>query len=207
MAIQEATIGAIVGAALSGVLGPFLVEWYRQKKEKKKLKEKDSVAEEIQLSKKIQARLTYIRDTYKADRVWISQFHNGTYYIPTGKSIQKFSVFHEILNGDTLSTQMNFQNIPIALFSKPIEKTYLDNYLAIPDFSNPLVEDYGLKYLAHETGCKSYYVFAITTIDKKFVGMLGVEYVKHKKELTIEQLSDLEVEAATISGVLVGHPE
>ena len=41
-------------------------------------------------------QLEQIKDELDACRVWISQFHNGGNFYPTGKSIQKFSIFHEM---------------------------------------------------------------------------------------------------------------
>ena len=65
-------------------------------------------------------KLDYIKDEFKADRVWLAQFHNGGHFYPTGKSIAKFSMVYEIVESTTKSIQSNFQNIPVSLFSKPI---------------------------------------------------------------------------------------
>jgi hypothetical protein len=39
----------------------------------------------------------------------------------------------------------------------------------------------------------------------KFVGILGVDYVKHKTNLSIEEINELLVEATTIGGALNKH--
>ena len=49
----------------------------------------------------------------------------------------------------------------------------------------------GLKYIAEENGCKSSYMFAIKTIDNKFIGVLGADYIRKKSLLTEDEITSL----------------
>lgn len=201
----EDTTATILGAFLTGVAGPLILQWYNLKAKRRLLSKKDKVVDDIKQSKPILHKLEYIKEEYGADRVWITQFHNGGNFYPTGKSIQKFSMFYEVLEPSVPSIKMNFQNIPVTLFSKTTEVMYQKGYIAIPDYSDPTVENYGLKYIAEETETLSYYGFAIFCVEGKLIGSLGVEYVKHKKKLTKDEIQSLEVEAATLGGVLINY--
>jgi hypothetical protein len=53
--------------------------------------------------------------------------------------------------------------------------------------------------------CKSGFLFAIKTIDDKFIGTLGVDYTKRKTKLDMESINHLQVHATAIGGVLMGH--
>lgn len=199
----DSTLAPIIAAFLSGIAGPLLVHWYKQYQVKKRLEQRDTIAEELKYSKQIIQKIEDIKDKFQADRVWISQFHNGGHYIPGNTSVQKFSIFYEVLDPNVPSIRRNFQNIPVALFAASTSHIHDKNYLAIPDYKDPNIENYGLRYIAEETGAKSFYGFAIFCIENKLTGILGVEFTKKKKELTKEEIQELEIEAAHIGGVLV----
>jgi hypothetical protein len=48
-----------------------------------------------------------------------------------------------------------------------------NNHISISDFKDHKIPTFGLKYIAEESGCKSSYIFAIKSIDDKFIGVLG----------------------------------
>ena len=79
---------------VSGVVVPIIVVFINKKLEAKKLIATDKLAQELQTSVIISNKLDALKDEFKADRVWVMQFHNGGHYYPTGKSIQKFSMFY-----------------------------------------------------------------------------------------------------------------
>jgi hypothetical protein len=140
-----------------------------------------------------------------ADRTWICQFHNGGNFYPTGKSMAKFSMLYETVGTNVASIQSNFQNIPVNLFSKSINQLLNEDVIEIPDFKDEKIATYGLKYLAEESGCKSEYLFAIKSIDEKFIAILGVEFTKRKTLLTSDQINELAVKSSSIGGVLMNY--
>lgn len=197
---------SIIVAFISGVLGPVILLYIKKLMDSKK-DIPDMVKETLQVSELITTKIENIREEFKADRVWITQFHNGGHFYPTGKSMAKFSVIYETVSLNTNSIQSNFQNIPVNLFSKSINYLLENDVIEIPDYTNATIATHGLKYVAVDTGCKSGYLFAIKTIDNKFIGTLGLDFLKRKTTLDVESINRLQVHATSVGGVLMGHLE
>jgi hypothetical protein len=195
---------SVIVAFITGVLGPVLLLFIKNKLEKKEEKP-DMVLETLKVSELIMSKLEHIKDEFKCDRVWITQFHNGGNFYPTGKSMAKFSIMYEVVGPGITSVQGNFHNIPVNLFSRSINQLLENDVIEIPDFKDETVATYGLKYIAEDTGCKSGYLFAIKTIDDKFIGTLGLDYTKRKTKLDMESINHLQQHSASIGGVLMTH--
>jgi hypothetical protein len=195
---------SIIVAFITGVLGPVLLLFIKNKLEKKTEKP-DMVLETLKVSELVMTKLEHIKEEYKSDRVWITQFHNGGNFYPTGKSIAKFSIMYEVVGAGVQSVQSNFRNIPVNLFSRSINNLLENDSIEIPDYKDETVATYGLKYIAEDTGCKSGYLFAIKTIEGKFIGTLGLDYTKRKTKLDNNSINDLEHQSALIGGVLMTH--
>ena len=193
----------IIIAFITGVLGPILIVYIKSKLEKKE--KPDMVKETLRVAEMVTNKIEHIKDEFKADRVWITQFHNGGNFYPTGKSMAKFSIMYETVHPGVASVQSNFHNIPVNLFSKSINRLLSDDFIEIPDFKDETVATYGLKYIAEDTGSKSGYLFAIKTIDDKFIGTLGLDYTKRKTKLDVESINHLLVHATSLGGVLMTH--
>ena len=67
----------IIGAFLTGVVGPVLYLVIQKYLLKEKNKSRDIVKENIVSVSLISNEIEEIRDEFKGDRVWIAQFHNG----------------------------------------------------------------------------------------------------------------------------------
>jgi len=197
---------SIIAAFITGFAGPVLIQIIRHYVEKNK-KKPDILTDALETSEKVIDKLDHIKAEYEADRVWITQFHNGGHYYPTGKSIAKFSLIYETVNIGVGSVQNNFQNIPVNLFSKSINYLLEHDIIEIPDYKDETISTYGLKYIAEDTGCKSGYIFAIKSFDGKFIGSLGMDYTKKKVKLTPEDIHHLFNHATSIGGVLSNHLE
>jgi hypothetical protein len=195
----------IIVAFLTGILGPILillVKHYTQKK-----KPIDPLTEAVNNANVISSELDELIVEYSADRAWIAQFHNGGHFYPTGKSIQKFSFFFESVKFSKDSIRLNFQNIPVNLFSKALGQILESEYLVISDYKDEAQATYGLKYIAEETGAKSTYIFGIHNVEDKLIGLLGVEYTSRKRKLTDPEIVQLRLESAKLGGVLMTHLE
>ena len=202
---MEEYVGIIV-AFITGVIGPTTVIYVKNLLEGRK-KNPDMVKETLHVSELINQKIEHIRDEFNADRVWVTQFHNGGNFYPTGKSMAKFSIMYEVVNTGVSSVQSNFHNIPVNLFSKSINQLLHNDVIEVSDFKDETIATYGLKYIAEESGCKSQYLFAIKTIDDRFIGTLGLDYTKRKTKLDIESINHLMVHATSIGGVLMTHLE
>jgi hypothetical protein len=193
----------VIVAFITGIVGPLLILFLKNRMDKNK--KPDIVREALQVGELIMSKIEHIKDEFHADRVWIMQFHNGGHFYPTGKSIAKFSFIYEVVSLGTNSIQMNFQNIPVNLFSRSINQLLENDVIEISDFKDETVSTYGLKYIAEDTGCKSGYLFAIKTIDDKFIGVLGLDFVKNQTTLDMESVNHISNHAASIGGVLMNH--
>ena len=195
---------AIVVAFITGVLGPVLILGLTSYYEKRKVKV-DMVTEALEISERVIHKLDHIKEEFEADRVWVSQFHNGGHFYPTGKSIAKLSIVYETVETVATSMQTSLQNIPVSLFSRPINHLLENDIIAIHDYKDETTATYGLKYIASEADTKSTYMFAIKTIENKFIGILCVDYVRKKVKLDMESINHLSNHATSIGGVLNNH--
>lgn len=194
----------VIVAFITGVLGPIALLYVKNVLDKRKTKP-DMVMETLKVSELVTSKIDHIKEEFKADRVWVTQFHNGGHFYPTGKSMAKFSVIYESVNIGVGSIQTGFQNIPVNLFSKSINQLLENDVIEIPDFKDETIATYGLKYAAEESGCKSSYLFSVKTIEGKFIGTLGLDFTKRKTKLDMESINHLLVHATSIGGVLMGH--
>jgi len=199
---MENYLGIII-AFITGVIGPILVMYIKHRLDKKE--KPDMVRDTLRVSELVNSKIENIREEFNADRVWVTQFHNGGNFYPTGKSMAKFSIIYETVKPGVTSVQTNFHNIPVNLFSKSINELLNNDVIEIPDYKDEKVATFGLKYIAEDTGCKSGYLFSIKTIDEKFIGTLGLDYTKKKTKLDDEQINQLQVYATSLGGVLMNH--
>lgn len=172
-----AMLTTIIVALITAVIGPLLMTWFKNKLETKPTK--SLVEEAINLNELVSEQLEIIIDELEADRIWIAQFHNGGHFYPTGKSIQKFSIFYENITPNTEPIQSVFQNIPVSLFPKSLSKLYKDGELSIAELNDG--EDYDLKPLCIAYGTKSFYMISIYNLDDHFIGAMGIAFNEEYK--------------------------
>ena len=197
----------LLGAFLTGVVGPILYLLISKHLQREKDRKRDKVKETIVNTALITDEIEEMREEFESCRVWISQFHNGGNFYPTGKSIQKFSIFYEVTKTGISSVSHTFNNIPTSLYPHAFNHMLNDEQkgIFINDFKDPKVATYGLKGAADSVGTKSSYVIPLFTLDEKFIGCLGMDYVSRKKKLTKDQWEHLQIKAGRISGYLSSH--
>lgn len=189
---------AILVVIISAVVGPLLVTRYRHYLNNRT--KVDPIKSALQTNMLVDDQLEQIKDELDACRVWISQFHNGGNFYPTGKSIQKFSIFHEMYTPGVNPISDTFKNIPVSLFSKPISHLYSDGEILISNYKKG--NHFGLKTFAEGTGAKSSYLFALNSINDEFIGTLGIEYCSRVKKLSEEQLNTARTKSISIGTLL-----
>ena len=195
----------LLAAFLTGVVGPIMYLVISKHLAKQSEKKRDKIKETIVDSTLITDELEEIRDEFKSDRVWISQFHNGGNFYPTGKSIQKFSIFYEVTKTGVSSVAHTFNNIPCSLYPKAFEHMMGGNGIFIPNFLDVKVATYGLKEAAKSVGTKSSFLVPLFTLDDKYIGTIGIDYVSRKKKLTKDQWEHFQIKAGRIAGYLSTH--
>lgn len=190
---------AILVAVISAIIGPIIVTRYRHYLNSKN-KKIDPVVSSIKANMLVEEQLDQLKNELDGCRVWLSQFHNGGNFYPTGKSIQKFSIFHEISKPGVKTIRETYTNIPVSLFVKPLMILYENKEILIPNYSKG--ESYGLATFAEGSGAKSTYVFALKSINDEFIGTIGIEYCNRAKNLNDEQLTEARTKAISIGTLL-----
>jgi GAF domain-containing protein len=167
----------VLVAFITAVLGPLAMEWAKTKFKSKP--KKSPIQEALEMNELVDHQLDLILETIGCDRTWIIQFHNGGHFYPTGKSIQKFSMFYEKITPNSSSIQHTFQNIPVSLFPKMLGKIYKDGELSIPTYTEG--ETYDLETIAKDLESKSFYALGLYSLDDHLIGVMGIAYNKEHK--------------------------
>ena len=192
-------ITTIIVALITAVFGPIAVTWFKTKYKPESTT--SPVDEAIELNALVDDQLCVIMEELKCDRVWISQFHNGGHFYPTGKSIQKFSIFYEKVTIDTIPSQHTFQNIPCSLFPKAMSTLYKEGEISVPNLES---ETYDLLAVAKPYGSKSFYLIALEDLQGKFIGVLSVDF-KEEYKLSKEDWIFIRQKAGVIGTLLDGY--
>ena len=193
---------SIATAFIVSAIGPTVVEWAKLKLAKPE-PITDPVKAELVKSCIIDREIEIIMDTLGADRVWISQFHNGGKFLHSTKSIQKFSIFHEVNVSGVSPVAHTFRNIPASLYSRAFDELLKNGSIFIADFQDESIATFGLKGGAEAVSTRASYVFALFNLGtNEFMGTLGVDWVKKPKQLKQDQLAYLSAEANRLSGYI-----
>lgn len=196
-------IGTILVALITALFGPAAVEYIKLKSSKsEKEVESDPVKKELEQSCVIVEEIEDIRQHLDADRVWITVIHNGGHFLHTNKSIQKFSVMHEVSRPGVSSIGMIFKNIPISLFSKSVQQQIEGKVINIPDVDNPEVSTFGLKSAFESVGTKAAVSKGLVDMaTDSLIGTIGVDYLRPRK-LTNDELEYFKLRADRMSGYI-----
>ena len=196
-----AMLTTILVALITAVIGPLLMTWFKNKLEKEP--KVSSVKEAIDLNELVDNQLDVMMDELGCDRIWIGQFHNGGHFYPTGKSIQKFSIFYEKLSPNTSAIQHIFQQIPVSLFPKSLSKLYKDGELGITSYEND--ETYDLHLFSKEYNTKSFYMLAIDDLDDHFIGVMGIAFNEKEHKLSKEEWIFIRQKVGAIGSLLTDY--
>ena len=189
----------VLAAFLTGVVGPILIMYFRKKWATNKC---DPLKEAIDTNQIVATQLESMMEELECDRIWLSQFHNGGNFYPTGKSIQKFSVFYEFVTPGTPSIKSVFQNIPVSLFNSAFSHLYEHGELLIEDLKGTESKKFGFDQFVSQFKSKSCYIFAVFDLNDRFLGTLGVDYGHSKYKLNQTELSYIRQKAASIGTVI-----
>ena len=170
-------ITTILVALITAVLGPVAVTWVKAKLERKK--KETPMGEALESSSLIDDQLKEIMEELDCDRVWVAQFHNGGHFYPTGKSIQKFSIFYERCNPSIPHIQSTFQNIPVSLFPKVLSKVYKDGELEILNVETE-ENSFGISALTSNFKTKSICMVGLRSLDGHLIGIMGISFINER---------------------------
>lgn len=192
-------ISAIIVALIVSVFGPLVVTWYKKRLESNR----DVVSDNLSFHRGIDQRLEFLHNEMESDLSFIAQFHNGGHFYPSGKSIQKFSIFYEKVESNDDSLKAILNQIPVSFFSKTLSNLNDVGEVFIPS-TEKNTEEYDLNLFFKEKGFSSYYLFALEDLHGHFVGFLCLTY-KEPYELNTEDLSFLYKETSVIGTLLSNY--
>ena len=176
-------ITTIAVALITAVFGPIVVNWFKLKMEKKA--KPALMTEALEASALIDHQLDDIMQELNCDRVWIAQFHNGGHFYPTGKSIQKFSMFYEKYNPILPPLQTTFQNIPVSLFGRALSQVQQNGELEI---LNVEIEEntFGVDVLTSQFKTKSLCMVGLYDLNNHLIGVMGISFIDEHNIVTPE---------------------
>ena len=189
----ELEIGILI-TIITAIVGPILVEKYKKYLNRNKDSE---FVKTIKANAVIGDELENLQLSLNADRIWISQFHNGGNFYPTGKSIQKISITYEFVKPKQQGIRDIFKNIPVSLFTKSIMKLYESGEILLPSYN--VKNDFGLRSFAENLGAKSSYIFALKSLKGDFIGSIGIEWCSRRR-----LLNKIDIEALRNKSVSIG---
>lgn len=193
-------ITTVLVAMITAIIGPIAVNWVALKTNKPKI---SSVKEAIDLNELVDEQLEMMMKELKCDRIWIGQFHNGGHFYPTGKSIQKFSMFYEKLSFNTRPIQHIFQQIPVSLFPKSLSKIYKDGELSIINHHED--DTFDLYVPPKDFDTKSFYMLAVKDLNEHFIGVMGITFNNVEHKLTREEWIFIRQKVGAIGSLLTNY--
>lgn len=199
--MEISIIVTITVCLITAVIGPSVLEIVKNKL-KKSDDSNDGLVFEMEADVVIDEQLKVLRDDLDADRIWVTQFHNGGHFYASGMSIKKFSVFYESVSPGTSLIQQQFQNIPTSFFSRSLMEIYEKGEICVIDMEDTNITTYGLRDTARDTGCRSLFLVCLKTPGGKFHGSFGVEFVKDIHLFTKEEKDKIRSAALYVSGTL-----
>lgn len=190
----------IAVALITAIFGPMIVSWFKLKLENKK--KINPISEAIEINTLIEEQLDDIMEEISCNRTWIAQFHNGGHFYPTGKCIQKFSIFYEKLSPESIPIINIYQNIPVSFFSKALSEVYENGELRIFSFDEGN-ETYNMEnFTSRVLNTKSFYLLAIDDLEGKFIGVLSISFDRKEHILTEKEWIYLRHKVGIIGALL-----
>jgi hypothetical protein len=191
---MEIVFAAIIGAVAT-LATTLLSYWLKVKHDR--LNKHRMLKDHIDQNSNVYTALEYTIEKLNCDRVHVFEFHNGdTYY--SGGSQQKFSSTYEVVRDGVSSECVRLQNLRISSFNTLI-KDVIDKDIFVCPNINEIKSGTEREHLEKQ-GVQSVYSFPIKTLTGKIVGILSVDYVFSKKELTDRELAFLKNQSVIISG-------
>lgn len=199
--IMNSYVLSILIAFITAVLGPYVVEWSKNKFAKKP---ESPLKEAFDFNDVVNTQLEDIMDELHCDTAAIIQFHNGGHFYPTGKSIQKFSVFYEKTAPGATGFAKDLQNVPCSVFPKSLLKVYNDDFVSIPSFEGAY-DIYDLDTFNVNYNSKSLYMYALKDLNEKQVSVLVLSYVDTEHTLTSPELAFITNKLGVIGTLLTKY--
>ena len=160
----------------------------------------DSIVNETIQNANVYTALDFLLEESGADRAYVMEFHNGDHYF-SGRGQQKFSCTYETVRKGISSECSNSQNHRISNYHHYISVAVNEGVFALEQIED--TEDVSFKALLKEKGVQSVLNVPLKTLNGKIIGLIGVDYVRRKKEFTPETLDFMKKQARIVAGYLL----
>ena len=114
-------------------------------------------------------------ETYGADRSKLVQFHNGTHSLG-GIPFKFGSITNEAVREGVSAEIINFQNVPTSVLGTYTKQFLRGEYVVIQNTDS--MEEGGFKQILQQQGVISRCMYPMIDSKGRFVGYLGLDYVK-----------------------------
>lgn len=149
----------------------------------------------------INTQLHKIAEKTGANRVSCFLFHNGGKDV-TGRSFQKMSMTHEVVDANTISVMGSYQNIPRMMFPILVQKIADVGYYYIKDIEEIKTIDATTYQSFFARGAHAAYIRAIKSSDGLSLGFIAVEFISSNVTEEDKLKESLLNKATKISGAL-----
>jgi uncharacterized Rmd1/YagE family protein len=158
------------------------------------IRKRKTIKDSIEIGNKIDRILEDLRADTGADRAYVFQFHNGSYFY-TGNSIDKMTNTHEKVGKGVSHEQLKYRDVGTAPFRFLIEQIIKGKPYICNDCSS--IHHYNTKLMMIDRGSKSIVLKAMFDALKRPVGFIGIDYVKSKE--VISKVVENKVDSASES--------
>lgn len=182
--------------AITTIASIFLKEFIQARKNKQNA----CVVKYTQQNENVEKAIRFALSELDADRVHIYEFHNGDHFY-SGNHQQKFSCTYEALSAGVSSEALSLQDLRVSTFNQFIKKVVNDFKFEVLDSSS--LEDSLLKNWFDVRGIASSFSFPIRTLNKNIIGIINIDFTKHKDKLTEEEKTFIIQQSKIIGGYLI----
>ncbi len=183
-------ICALIGGVFT-IFGVYISTKLRQRK--------DPLPFDLDRNDNINTALSYTLEKLGADRCYVHQFHNGDHYY-SGNSQQKFSCTYEIVEEGISCEAPSSQNHRVSNYNYFIKDLVKNDGFCYGKVND--IEDSTLKDKLKKQGVESIGCVPIKLLNGRIIGVLGVDFVKNKKQVCGEGMSLLRMQSKIIAGYL-----
>lgn len=193
---------SIVGAVITGALGPILVVKYKQNvyRNKNNLQKQEEFNIAVRNQNAINNSLNTLQEQHNLDRIMIMQFHNGGNFWPGNQSMKKMSAQYESTAPGVSSHILALQNTPVSFFSGVLQGMIENNKYVHLEVNK--LKDNALKSFWECRGVSVVYLFPILGLDNLLLGLLISEQTSSEHTLTLSDIKALEDESKRLSGYI-----
>ena len=146
-------------------------------------------------------KLEEVRQALDSDRVYLIQYHNGSFY-KSGQSMLKMSMSHEVCAPGISREIQGAQNLPLSLFADSVGKFYSEGKLNVPNVADDPDLEESVRQMYLGRGIKSAYCAPVRDLQGRVMGSLCVNYVTELYDMPKKELDYLHKNTLVMSGYM-----